>query len=156
MGKRMLASVFIVFYAVNNFRIIYRIKKWQKVVNLLILNYGLRKPLRRSLSIVNNLKIKTLLPFLYFTVQIETENYKLIYESQFRHFIKRGKICITFGTFYDQFELQPWKATKFFSYFWLHLARMKSTKKPRPRFLITFLLFEIWANIKFCFLWSWY
>ena len=46
-------------------------------------------------------------PFLYFTVQIETENYKLIYESQFRHFIKRGKICITFGTFYDQFELQP-------------------------------------------------
>ena len=40
--------------------------------------------------------------FLYFSVQIETENYKLIYESQFRHFIKWGKICITFGTFYDQ------------------------------------------------------
>ena len=27
---------------------------------------------------------------------------KLIYESQFRHFIKWGKIWITFGTFYDQ------------------------------------------------------
>ena len=40
--------------------------------------------------------------FLYFSVQIETENYKPIYESQFRHFIKWGKISITFGTFYDQ------------------------------------------------------
>ena len=40
--------------------------------------------------------------FLYFSVQIETENYKPIYKSQFRHFIKWGKISITFGTFYDQ------------------------------------------------------
>ena len=39
---------------------------------------------------------------LYFSVQIETEIYKLIYESQFRHFIDWGKICITFGTIYDQ------------------------------------------------------
>ena len=40
--------------------------------------------------------------FLHFSVQIETENYKFIYESQFRHFINWGKICITFGTFYDE------------------------------------------------------
>ena len=40
--------------------------------------------------------------FLYFSVQVKTENYKLIYESQFRYFIKWGKTCITFGTFYDQ------------------------------------------------------
>ena len=40
--------------------------------------------------------------FLYFSVQIETENYKLIYESQFRHFTKWGKICITFDTVYDK------------------------------------------------------
>ena len=40
--------------------------------------------------------------FLHFPVQIETESYKLIYESQDRHFIKCGKTCITFGTFYDQ------------------------------------------------------
>ena len=54
-------------------------------------------------SNVNSLKKKTLLQlFLYFSVRIETENYKLIYESQFRHFIKWGKIHITFGTFYDQ------------------------------------------------------
>ena len=39
--------------------------------------------------------------FLYFSAQIEIESYKLIYESQFRHFIKWGKIFITFGTFYD-------------------------------------------------------
>ena len=40
--------------------------------------------------------------FLYFSVQVETENYKLIYESQFSYFIKCGKIRIAFGTFYDQ------------------------------------------------------
>ena len=39
---------------------------------------------------------------LYFSVQVQTENYKLIYESQFRYFIKWDKICIIFGTFYDQ------------------------------------------------------
>ena len=48
----------------------------------------------------NSLKKTLLQRFLYFSVQIETENYKLIYESQFSHFIKCGKI--TFGTFYDQ------------------------------------------------------
>ena len=47
-------------------------------------------------------KKKTLLQrFLYFSVQIETENYKLIYESQFRYFIKWGKMCIIFGILYD-------------------------------------------------------
>ena len=40
--------------------------------------------------------------FLYFSVQVETENFKLIYESQFRYFANWGKICIAFGTFYDQ------------------------------------------------------
>ena len=40
--------------------------------------------------------------FLYFSVQVETENYKLIYESQSSYFIKWVKICITFGTFHDQ------------------------------------------------------
>ena len=40
--------------------------------------------------------------FHYFSVQIETENYKSIYEPQLAHFIKWGKICIKFGTFYDQ------------------------------------------------------
>ena len=60
---------------------------------------------------------------LYFSVQIETENYKLIFE--FRHFIKWGKICITFGIFYDQlsastpifqlffdFSLLEWRVVK--------------------------------------------
>ena len=50
----------------------------------------------------------------------ETENFKLIYESQFKHFIKWGKICIKFGSFnfkFGNFELQLQEATKFFSYF---------------------------------------
>ena len=34
-------------------------------------------------------KKKTLLqPLLHFSVQIQNESYKLIYESQFRHFVK--------------------------------------------------------------------
>ena len=52
--------------------------------------------------------------FLYFCVQVETKNYKLIYESQFRHFIKWGKICITFGTFYDQLSASAPKDHKNF------------------------------------------
>ena len=35
----------------------------------------------------------------YFSVQIETENYKLIYELQFTHFIKWCTIWADFGTF---------------------------------------------------------
>ena len=31
----------------------------------------------------------------------------MIYESQLRHLISWGKVCITFGTFYDQL----WAAT---------------------------------------------
>ena len=54
-------------------------------------------------SNVSSLKNTFLQLFLYFSAQIETENYKLIYELQFKHFIKWGKICITFGTFYDKF-----------------------------------------------------
>ena len=38
----------------------------------------------------------------YFSVEIETESYKLIFQSQFIHFIKWGKICVKFGVFYDQ------------------------------------------------------
>ena len=62
---------------------------------------GLRKALHDH-NLTSIVWKKTLLQlFLYFSVQTETKNYKLIYESQFRHFIKRGKICITFGIFYD-------------------------------------------------------
>ena len=39
---------------------------------------------------------------LYFSVLIETGNYKLTYESQLGHAIKWGKTWITFGRFYDQ------------------------------------------------------
>ena len=55
----------------------------------------------------NSLKKTLLQLFLYFSVQIQTKNYKLIYELQFRHFIKWGKIFIAFGTLYDQ----PWAWT---------------------------------------------
>ena len=85
--------------------------------------------------------------FLYFSVQIETENYKFIYESQFMHFIKWHKICVTLVHFMTNFELQLEEDTKFFSYFWLQLVRMKSSKKLYPQLLITFLLFEILAYI---------
>ena len=40
--------------------------------------------------------------FSLFSVQITTENYKLTYESKFAHFIKWGKMCVKFGTIYDQ------------------------------------------------------
>ena len=83
--------------------------------------------------------------FLFFSVQIETENHKLIYESQFRHFIKWGEICITFGTFMTNFELELLEASKFYSYFWLQHVRMKSRKKLCQQFLISFSLFKILA-----------
>ena len=54
---------------------------------------------------------------LYFSAQIETEKYKLIYEWQFRHFIKWGKLCITFDTFYDQLRASTPKAHKIFQFF---------------------------------------
>ena len=53
--------------------------------------------------------------------------------------------------FMTNFELQLQKTRQFFSNFWLQLVRMKSSKKACPRFLITFLLFEILANITFLF-----
>ena len=53
--------------------------------------------------------------------------------------------------FMTNFELQLEEATKFFSYFWLQIVRIKSIKKPCPRFLITFLLFEILEYITFLF-----
>ena len=48
-------------------------------------------------------------------------------------------------------ELQLQEATKLFSYFWLQLVRMKSSKKLCARFLITFLLFKILPYITFLF-----
>ena len=65
------------------------------------------------------------------------------------------KFALHFVHFMINFELQLQEATKFFSYFWLQLVRMKSSKKPYPRFLISFLLFEILAYI-ICFLWNEY
>ena len=55
--------------------------------------------------------------FLYFSVQIETGNYKLIYESQFKHFIKWGKICITFSIFYGKLWALPPRGHKIFLLF---------------------------------------
>ena len=54
--------------------------------------------------------------FLYFSAQIETENYKLIYESRFRHFIKWGILssALHLVHFMINFELQLQKATKIF------------------------------------------
>ena len=53
--------------------------------------------------------------------------------------------------FLTNFELQLREVTKFFSSFLIHLVRMKSSKKPYQRLLITFLLFEILAYITFLF-----
>ena len=70
--------------------------------------------------------------FLYFSVQIETENYKLIYESQFKHFTKRGKF------FY--FSLLEWRVVKNRTCnFWLRLYFLR-----------------YWPILHFCFLWNWY
>ena len=55
--------------------------------------------------------------FLYFSAQIETENYKLIYESQFRHLSSGVKFALHLVHFMINSELQLQKATKFFSYF---------------------------------------
>ena len=61
---------------------------------------------------------KTLLQlFLYFSAQIETGNYKSIYEPQFRHFIKWDKICVTFSTFYDRLRTTTPRGHKIFQLF---------------------------------------
>ena len=96
---------------------------------------------------------KTLLQlFLYLSVQKKIANYKLLYESWFRHFIKWSKICITSGIFMTNFELQLQDATKIISYFWIQLVRMKSSKKTCAQFLIMFLLLEILTYVTFFFL----
>ena len=46
-------------------------------------------------------KSTTVKLFLYFFAQIETENYKLIYDLQFMLFINWVTICVKFGTVYD-------------------------------------------------------
>ena len=53
--------------------------------------------------------------------------------------------------FVTTFQLQHQKSTKFFSCFLLQLVRMSSSIKPCLRLLITFLLFEILANVTFLF-----
>ena len=66
----------------------------------------------------------------------------MIDEPQFRHFIKWGKICITFGTFYDQLWASTSKGHKIFQLFWLQLVRMKSSKKNRAA--IVDYVFTFW------------
>ena len=61
------------------------------------------------------------------------------------------KFALHLVYFMTNFELQLQKAIKFFTYFSRQLVRMKNSKKSCPRFLITFLLFEILANITFLF-----
>ena len=61
------------------------------------------------------------------------------------------KFALHLVHFMTNFELQLQKATNVFSYFWLQFVRMKSSKKPCPRFLITILLFVILTNITFLF-----
>ena len=53
------------------------------------------------------------------------------------------KFALHLVHFMSTFELQLQKATKFLSYFGLHLVRKKSTKKPCPLFLITFFFFFV-------------
>ena len=60
--------------------------------------------------------------FLYFSVHIETGNYEwkletMIYESQFRHFIKWVKICIIFSTFYEKLWASTPRGHKIFQLF---------------------------------------
>ena len=60
------------------------------------------------------------------------------------------KFALHLVHFMTSFELQLQEA-KCFSYFRLQLVKMKISKKPCTRFLITFLLFEILAYITFLF-----
>ena len=61
------------------------------------------------------------------------------------HILSSGvKFALNLVHFKNNFELQLQKATKLFQLL-LQFVRMKSSKNPFPRFLITFLLFEILA-----------
>ena len=57
------------------------------------------------------------------------------------------KFALHLVHFMSTFELQLQKATKFLSYFGLHLVRKKSTKKPCPLFLITFFFLFFFVEI---------
>ena len=94
--------------------------------------------MRRSQTFVNSLKEMLLQLFLYFSVQIETENYKLIFESQFRIFIKWGKICITFGTFYDELWDSTPKGKKKFQLFLTSACESEEYLKTVPSNVYTF------------------
>ena len=61
------------------------------------------------------------------------------------------KFALHLVHFITNFEVKLQEFTKFFSYFLLELVRMKNSKEPCPRFLITFLLFEVLAHITFLF-----
>ena len=61
------------------------------------------------------------------------------------------KLALHLVHFMINFELQLQETTKWFSYFWLQPIRMKSNKKLCPRFLITFLLFQLLTYITFLF-----
>ena len=87
----------------------------------------------------------------YFSVQVETENYKLIYNYGLGILSSGVKFALHLVHFITNFEVKLQEFTKFFSYFLLELVRMKNSKEPCPRFLITFLLFEILAHITFLF-----
>ena len=52
-------------------------------------------------------------PFFYFSVQIGTENYKLIYDSQFRLFFMCGKIFKIWGIVVMVLQLLPQMYTAF-------------------------------------------
>ena len=98
-------------------------------------------------------KKKTLLQlFLYFSVQIETENYNLIYESQFRHFIKWGKICITFGAFYDQLWASASRGHKIFQFFFdFSLLEWRVVKNSARDFWLRFYFLRYWPTLHITF-----
>ena len=87
----------------------------------------------------------------YFSVQIETENNQLIYESQFATLSSGVKFTLNLAHYMTIFEFQFLEAKRFFTYPWFQFVRIKISKKLCPRFLITFSLFEILAYISFLF-----
>ena len=62
-----------------------------------------------------------------------------------------AKFALLLVHFMTNFGLEFQEATKCFSYFWLQLVRIKSSKKPCLQFVIVCLLFEILVYITFLF-----
>ena len=86
--------------------------------------------------------------FLYFSLYIETEIYKLIYVSQFVGFIKRGKICVKF--WYILWTTLSFNSnfSTFFSYFWILLIKWRVVRNCAQDFGLRFYFL---ANITFLF-----